>query len=298
MSDNKTSSTHINILKIFNYLGGSLIFFGIVFFIGMNWLSLNNFTKIFATLGSAIAAYLVGVLLQLRKNEVASSAFFLISALVLPVGLFVTLYIYGQVNDFTKTSLIVSSTCLAAFLLSYLFSARTVFLLFIVIFGSNFYFSLIDFIMQHNVVVFNNRYNYEFIILGLCYILFGRYLEFDKHAVLTGPLYFFGALYILSASYYLSGTFITHSAISNWKIITALLIFLFFFLSVPLKSKSFLYLAAIFLVIYMVDMSYKFAEIFGAYGWPLILVFGGLLLMAVGYLVFNLQRKIRSKGNT
>ncbi len=292
MSDNNSSSN--TVLKIFNYIGGSLIFFGIAFFIGMNWYLLNDFVRIFSTLGSAIAAYIVGVLLHLnRKHEAASSAFFLISALVFPVGILVTLDIYGSTHDLLKASIVVSGTCFIIYLLSQLLSARTLFLLFTILFGSSLYFNLIDFIMRYSTVIFMNLYEYNFIALGVSYIFLGCFLKYGQHNILTGPLYFFGALSILTATYCLGGFFLMSSGISFWKIFTALLILAFFFLSVPFKSKSFLYLAAIFLVIYIFDMSSKFADVFGAFGWPLILVFAGLLLMVIGYLVFNLRKKIK-----
>jgi hypothetical protein len=293
MVDKNSSSN--NVLKIFNYVGGSLVFFGIACFINMNWHSLNNFIKIFSTLGSAIAAYAVGTLLHIdRRHEAASSAFFLISALVFPVGILVTLDVYSQAYDFLKASVITSAICFIIFLLSQLISTRTLFLLFTLLFGSSLYLNLINLIMRDSTVIFMNWYAYILISLGISYIFLGSYLKFGPRNALTGPLYFFGAFAILAATYCSGGFFLTYSKISMWKLVTAILILLFFYLSVPFKSKAFLYLATIFLIIYILDMSSKFADVFGAFGWPLILVLGGLALIAVGYLVFNLRKKIKS----
>src|SRR5690349_10301412 len=82
------------ILKIFNYVGGALIFMGICYFIGSNWHNLNNFLKVFVTLGTAIAAFVVGILLQHANKYTTSTAFYLISGLLLPFGLFITYKVY------------------------------------------------------------------------------------------------------------------------------------------------------------------------------------------------------------
>lgn len=298
-SQNNPPAKGFSVLSIFNYIGGALIIFGIGFFISVNWSTLNDFTKVFSTLGAAIAAYFVALLFHLDKRyEAASSAFFLISGLVLPIGLLVTFKVFSHnvVIDLEKVNLIVLGICAAVFLLSHLIMPRTIFLFFSVYYASSFYLILIDIISHQGNYVFPHLFEYQFIALGLSYILLGRYLDFEnRFSGLIGPLYFFGCLFILSASYSLGGSFFLGSGMSLWKVITGLLIFFSFFLAIPLKSKSFLYLGAIFLVIYLIDISSKFANIFGNFGWPLILIAVGFLLMIVGYLVFNIHKKIAER---
>jgi len=280
------------ILKIFNYIGCALIFFGIAFFISINWAALNDSVKIFSTFGAAVTAYFVGMLLHLAKKEAVSSAFFMLSALVLPIGLYVVLDLYGQSADALKINVIVSAICLAVFLSSHLFLPRTIFVLFVVIFGSFFFIDFIDFTLDRGNILLRNVSEYEFLILGVSYILLGYYIALDKIYPLSGPLYFFGSIFILSSSYSLGGLYCQTSGISMWQIITALLIFCAFMLSVPLKSKSFLYVGAIFLTGYLIDMSTRFSQIFGHYGWPLMLVFAGFILMLIGYLIYYIHHKI------
>lgn len=293
----KSSSKGMGILKIFNYLGGALIIFGIGFFISLNWSSLSDFVKIFSTLGAAIACYIVGILLHFDKRfDAAVSAFFMISGLVLPIGLIVTFHVFNPhpLINIEKVNLFIIGMCAAVFLLSHLCLPRTIFLFFSIYYLSLFHFVLIDFISKHTNYVFADLYSYECIVLGISYILLGRYLDLEKKFTsLVGPLYFIGCLFILASSYSLGGTFFWNSPITIWKSITGLLIFVAFFLSVPFKSKSFLYLGALFLIIYLSDISTRLAEIFGDLGWPLILISAGLLLMLVGYLVFNIHKRIQ-----
>lgn len=288
------SSKGLDIFKIFNYVGGTLVFFGIAFFIGINWSSLNNFFKIFSTLGSAVAAYLVGVLFYFYKNKFqpTSSAFFMIVGLVLPIGLYVTFNILGYISNFQQLNIIIWLLCLIFFLMSHFVFKRTIFLLFSVIYATFLFLNGINFEIDQSNFIIQNSAEYEFLIIGISYICLGRYLDYDKTYPLVGPLYFLGALFILTASYSLGGMFCLGSGSFVWRLLTALFIILFFILSVPFKSKAFLYLSALFLVIYVTDLSSTWVNIFGNYGWPLMLILIGFVTMLIGYIVLAIRKKI------
>ncbi|VVC74946.1 hypothetical protein AQUSIP_02200 [Aquicella siphonis] len=282
-----------SILIIFNYVGGALIFLGIAYFIVDNWNILNNFTRVFSTLGAAMAAYIVGLLFHLsHKYEAASAAFFMIAGLVMPIGLQVTFNIYGKSVTPEVVNMMITGLCLLVFLASLKWMPRTLFLLFSIIFASLFYFSLIDFIVSRSLYFDFDIFNYEIMALGFSYLFLGYYLDRRHRHILVGPLYFFGVLCVLSASLYFGSYIVSGETSVLWKAITAILIILTFMFSVPLRSKSFLYLGAVFLVLYVCDISDNFIRIFGELGWPLILILMGLLLMSVGYMVFFIHRKI------
>jgi len=291
----ESSPPIITLLEIINFLGGALVFLGIAFLVSINWFSLNSFLKIALTLGSGIAAYLMGILIYLNKKyETLGTAFFLIAALTLPLGLYVSIDTLNlmNLNDFDKINALITAICLCIFLFSHLLYPRTIFLLFIILFASGFFISLINYLTLHPLYLFYNHvFDYQLLFLGCCYILLGRYLDRDKKFPLTEPLYFFGLPFILSASYSLAGIFNPIGS-SFWKVITALLIIASFFLAVPLKSKSFLYWGGIFLVVYLTDLSSQFVHLFGPYGWPLLLIFLGFLFMFTGYWVRHIHKKI------
>jgi hypothetical protein len=293
-SENPRTTKSLDILKIFNYIGGALIFFGIAYFIRSNWDILNNFLKLFSTLGSAIAAYIIGVLLHLSKKYQGSYAFFFLSALLLPLGLYVAV-IVNQVPASAKIDMMVSFICLAVFLLSYIFYLRaTVFVFFSIIFASLFFVSTVSFLIENGNRVFSkNLAEYEIMTLGISYIFLGYFLQANKQTALTEVLYFFGALFLLCGSYTLSGTAsILGFDIFHWKIIPLIFIFIAFICSVFLQSKSFLYLASIFLFIYISEMSIQFALLLGDRFWALTLIIVGFLLMLMGYLIYYVNKKI------
>jgi hypothetical protein len=279
------------VLKIFNYIGGALIFFGVAYFIGSNWNNLNNFFKVFVSLGTAVVAYIVGILFQSANKYTASTAFYLLAGLLLPLGLFITYKVYQIPMPHRYVDLVISLICFIVFLISQLRSPRILFQVLSILYGSYLYFSIIEFLLYGNPVSIENLNQYELVALGLSYIFLGYYLNLSTSSILTGPLYMIGALIILTSVYFLGTTNDTRF-IFHWRILTLVSITLAFVLAVPLKSKSFLYLGSLFVVIYIVDMSMRFADVFGDLGWSFILVIAGLLLMLMGYLIFTLNRKI------
>lgn len=289
---NDQSPKGSSLLKIFNYIGGTLIFIGISYFISDNWSSLSNFTKIFSTLGSAIAAYCMGMLLSTqRKYLAASSAFFMIAGLVLPVGLFVTFFIMDWNLQPVTQNLIVTGICLLAFLLTQLVMPRTVILLFTVIFASLFFIALTNYNIHFSHFVFTDLFIYQFFCIGLSYIFLGRYLDYHDNP-LVGPLYFFGALFVLTSSFDLAGYLFFNEGLRLWKGLALGFLILSFLCSIPLKSKSLLYFGALFLLLYVANLTYEYESIFGSFGWPFILITAGLMLMLLGYLLYFIHQLI------
>lgn len=284
------------ILKIFNYVGGALIFFGVGYFVGSNWNNLSDFLKVFVTLGVAIVAYCVGFLFQSANKYGASNAFYLLSGLLLPLGLMITFRVYNVPLSQKSLDLVISMICFIVFMLSQLRSPRTLFQVFSILYATWLYFGAIEFLLYAGPVVIGDLNQYELIALGFSYIFLGYYLNLSSSSALTAPLYTFGALMILASSYFL-GTSNDPRFIFYWHLPVVLSIILAFIFAIPLKARSFLYLASIFMAIYIVDMSMNFADVFGDAGWSLILVIAGLLFMLLGYLVFILNRKITNKTN-
>ena len=285
-------SKAFSLQKIINYIGGALIFFGVTYFVYSNWSSLNDFFKIFSTLGVALAAYVVGILLYLNKEyDEVGSVSLMIAGLILPVGVFIAFQLTGLITDINNLSVVSSAISLFIFLLGFFYFDRTILLLFTIIFESLLFFAVMKLITTKLNYFFDDLIVYQLIVLGLSYILLGYYFDLIKKSSLTGSLYFFGALFILSGSYFLSGILSFDSV--PWKMIVGVIILLSFILSVPLKSKSFLYFGAIFLVLFLVDLSWRMTPFFGEAGWPLILISLGFLFIVIGSLIFHIQKKLK-----
>jgi hypothetical protein len=281
------------ILKIFNYIGATLVFLGISYFVCDNWSSLNNFVKIFSTLGSSIAALLVGILLSVnKKQDAASAGFFMIAGLILPVGLFITFDIMKLPVDLMTQNVLITSICFVIFLAGQCFLPRTILLLFTILFGTLFFVALTNLMVQHSNFLSTNLFVYQCLTIGFSYLFLGRYLDYAENP-LVGALYFFACLFILTSSFDLAGYLFLSTGPLLWKLAAVMLLALSFLLAVPLRSKSLLYIGAIFLLIYVANLTSQFEAFFGSIGWPIILIVSGLLLMLLGYLIYFIHQQIK-----
>lgn len=290
-NDEKQSQTH-KIAKILNYIGGTLIFFGVCYLIFNNWNILATLSRILLTLGLACWSLLLGVSLQKNENNLAASAvFFTLGALLLPLGLSVTLNSLNLYLSYDIKNIFITCICSLVFLILYWRYPREILLLFCVLFPSLFFIAITNFI-NNGFLVFPNGdlLDYQVLVLGISYLLLGYGASF-RNSALTGPLYFFGDLMILGASFNLAGLLLADKIIFVWVVISSLLLFANFILAIQLHSKALLYLSAIFLIIYITNLTRQFAYLFGNLGWPIILIGAGVLLMLLGYILVRLQRK-------
>lgn len=289
--DAEKVSHQSGISHILYYIGGAVVFLGISVLIWQHWTALSGATKILSTLGSGIAAYMAAVFFSREDRlEVTSRAFYFISALVMPLGLHVTFYVSGLDTGSLGVQSIVSGILLATFLLSYSVNHKTVFVLFNIIFGIRLFFSFTSFLVS-GLPGYGWEFSaYRVLYTGLAFTLLGYYFTETPHRALRGALYGFGVFCFLGAALAL-GDWKPHQNVF-WELIFPGLIFGVMFLSVYLKSKSFLTFGSLYLIAYIFKITEEyFAE---SLGWPLVLVLTGLGLIAIGYLHFNLKRKYLS----
>jgi hypothetical protein len=126
---------------------------------------------------------------------------------------------------------------------------------------------------------------YRFLTTGLAYGLLAYAFSEDDRQALTGALYGFGILFFLGAAYMLGG----YKPSQNyfWEMIFPGLTLGTLFLSVYLKSKSFLTFGALYLIAYIGKITVEYFK--DSFGWPLSLVLIGFALMGIGYGAFHLN---------
>lgn len=112
--------------RILGYIGGALIFGGLVLFTGMQWDDLGRFGRVLLTFGAGIAAFIFGVItLRDARYEHAATPLFLSSAFLQPAGMLVFLREYANGNDTTLAFLIVFSLMAFQFLGAFFRLRRT-----------------------------------------------------------------------------------------------------------------------------------------------------------------------------
>lgn len=290
----QVTKNNVTITDILYYIGGAIVFLGISIFVYQNWGSLNSFLRIFSTLGSGIAAYFVALLFSRNeKIKNAAVAFHLISALVMPLGLFVTFHESGINVDTLGMRALIPGILLFVYASSLAIFKKDLFVVFSVIFGTWFFFGFTDFIISGSPVLGWHFFEYRVLAAGISYILLGNYFSKTERKELTGFLYGFGVLGFLAAALSLGGWKPSQNVF--WELIYPGLLFVTLFLGVNLKSNSFLTFGTIFLMIYIIKITAEYFS--GSMGWPLSLVVIGLLLIAAGYLFVYLRNKYIKVNN-
>jgi hypothetical protein len=282
-----------NRLKLSNilyYLGGAIVFFGIIILCYQNWGSFSSGLRIFVTLGSMIACFLVGALLYRYENFLEiSQAFFLISGMLAPLALEVTLNEMGMDLGSSSIQLMVFVILTLIFLGGFYFYRQTILLFFGIAFATGIFHFLIDMIIGSRLSSSDAQtvLEYRLLVLGLAYMFLGYYVFFTSQKVLTGVLYAFGTLFFLGSAMALGGWNPNQNAF--WELIFPLLVFGIIFLSVYVKSKAFLVFGCLFLIGYILKITGEYFT--SGLGWPLALILAGLAIMGVGFWAVKLNKK-------
>lgn len=281
-------SRRLGISEILYYIGGAIVFVGIGVLIWQHWNELNPASRILVTFGSGVASYFAGILFLRRETSAqVAVAFFLISALVTPLGLGV-IFDNAEYNVGTAgVQSVISGIVLAAYLASYFVFRHNIFVIFDSIFGAWFFFAFTSWLVGSQPILWNNFNNYRFLVLGIAYMAFGYSFRTTSREPLSEAHYFFGLASFLGAALALGGW--TPEQNIFWELIFPGLVFAAIFLSIPLKSRAFLGLGSLFLLMYIFKITAEYFQ--ESLGWPLTLVIAGFALIGIGYLAFYLNKK-------
>ncbi len=281
------TSSSKNLISTFYGIGAIIALIGIVILIEQNWTQIGFGGRILVTLGISLTTYVAGFLFNKDHQRIISQIMFTISSALAPLGVYVLL---NEANiDFVWPYQFYTA-CILFILFGYALWATKKNILFLLTIGfaSWIYYSLI-------LKIFGSNYNsdllkYASILLGLSYILIARGYqsisttidssnEKEKKAV-RNVLYGFGALGVLGAGIFVGGFF---------DLIFIAFIFGAFYGSVYLKSQSMLVFGALFLMAHIVKLTSKYFV--DSIGWPIALIVIGFLMIGIGYMTYELNKK-------
>ncbi len=274
--------------EIFYYIGGAIVFLGIAILLGDNWSTLSFASKIISTLGIGIATYFTGVYFsKSEKTERMGSAFHLIAALVLPMGLYVVFEHFGlDFEDYGAPSLVLG-ILFSIYLISYLIFRKNLFIYFAIIFGSFLFFTLTSLIFENATNEFDD---YRFLLLGIVYIWLGYSFAKNDRAELQKELYKAGIFVILISTFSLGGWKPDQNIF--WELIYPFIVFGALFFSVHIKSEGDLQFGILCLMGYILKISSEYFS--NSLGWPLTLVISGFGMIGVGYMFLSIKKKYLS----
>jgi len=279
----------ISVAQILFYIGAAIVFLGIVFMIAQNWSTLGTLPRLLLTFGSGIAAYYIGFAVSRdERAEKMAPAFFLISALTTPIGLYVAIDAAGVKTSGYGYQIFISGILLVTYLMSFYAFRKSIFVLFSILFGTWFFFSITSYLLitGPNFDEFD-FYMYRFLAAGLSYLFLAHFLAMGEHASISGFLNNFGLVGFLGGALALGG-WQPHQNVF-WEVFYPGFVFGALFLSVKLKSVAYLTWGSIFLMLFLIKTTSEYFS--KGMGWPAALVLVGLMLIGIGYMSLSLKRK-------
>ena len=283
-SKEETSS---NLTHIFYGIGAIIAIVGVCILVAQNWEEIGFGGRILVTLGIALLTYLGGMILRNPEQKVISQVMFVLSAVLSPLGAYVLLN--EAKIDFSWSAQIWTAIVLfIIFGVALFVSKKNILVLLNVAFATWAYYSFI-------VKVLGNSYDADLfkwagILLGTAYILIAYgsgsvwtasdEADAKEKKSITNVLYGLGTLFVLGAGITIGGFF---------NIVFIALIFGAFYGSVYLKSRAMLILGGLFLMAHIIKLTSEyFAD---TIGWPVALIIVGFLVIGVGYMTYQINKK-------
>lgn len=218
---------------LLGYLGGALIVSGLFIYMAMIWDDIGSLPRVVLSLGAGLIAFYAGIFLQKdEKTQKASLPLWVLSALLIPTGLFVALHEYAPGDDAILGGVIVFGMTMLLYALAFREYGRSSLLLLTIIFGLMF----IGTFYEHagiNVPLIWLATGASFLIAGI------RAAQARPYADIAFVPLAIGATAIASAAYY-------HIGNTYAEGVMAALLMALVFLSYKLESRGLITLTTIF----------------------------------------------------
>ena len=266
---------HSAIGRLFASIGGTLVVAGLGVFLSTIWDDLNSLERIVLTLGSGLAALVLSYLASLSvERQRLVTPLFLIAALIEPAGIVVALREFSTGGHELLGVLAVSATMALQCVLFFARLRRGSMLFSALFFGG--------LALSSALALVGLDEELNALVVGTSYLLVTIALARTEHGPLT-PFWFF-----VSSSLILCAWFgLVHGTLG--EITEVALVAGCVYLSTILRSRTLLATGTIGLLTYIGYFSSRhFAD---SIGWPLLLVFLGALMMALGTVAVRIHRR-------
>lgn len=263
--------------KLFSYLGSIFILSGISVYINMVWSSLNSPSRVIITLGSGLLFYMVALVFEKHVGyRKMITPLFLLAALFIPTGLFVTLHEYSSGNNWHLASMLVFGVVFLQQFITFLKTHRTVLVFTSLFFAAAFYVVTLDYMSL--------SFRLIDVTLGLSLMCFAYGLHKTKHHVLTPLLYLVGSILFLFGAF----DFLQNTRIELLYLFIACFMI---YLSAYNQSRTLLFVSTCALLSYI--SYFTSLHFVNSFGWPLTLVLLGCVFFGVGIGVLRVHRRFR-----
>ena len=269
------------VVTVLGVLGGTFVFAGIGVFIALQWDQLNSAARVLVTLGSGLAAFVLGVLSEREARfRNAATPLLLVAGALEPTGMFVAFDEFGSGGDWRWAALVTSGAMALQFAAAFGAIRRSTPVFLTILFGAWFLWTALDLVGIDDTVIA--------IVVGGSLLLTAVAADQAGRGSITPLWYFFGA------AFFLYGLFdgIKHTPFEILFIAAAAGLV---YASALLRSRTLLGVATLAILAYTGWFTGQ--HFVDSIGWPLALVAFGLVLIGLSALAFRIDRQyVRRQG--
>jgi hypothetical protein len=262
------------LVRVLGFLGGTFVFAGIGVFISLQWSAMNSAARVVVTLGSGVAAFLLGLAgARDARFEKAATPLLLIAAGLEPTGMLVAFEEFGSGGDWRVAGLITAGSMAAQFGATFGVLRRSTPLFVTVFFTTLFWWTALDLLGAdgHTIAL----------VVGAFLLLSAIGVDRTPHRDITAAWYFCGAAAFLWGIYDLVER--TPFEIGFLAVAAA-----FVYLSVVLHTRTLLFVATLSILTYTAWFTQQ--HFAASIGWPMALIAFGLFMIALSALAFRIDR--------
>ncbi len=268
-----TNSNRIS--HFFAYIGGLLVFAGIGIYISMFWDEMSNPMRIIVSLGTGFMTYIMAItFLADEKLTKLSTPFFLVSTLLQPTGIFVTMDVFSTGADERYGVIFMCLVMLTQQILTLWATQRSVLVFTILFFISILCMTIFD--------LYDLDDEYGAALYGLFFMFFCFAIDKTRHHTVT-PFWYLLASFCL----YAGGFEILDNAGAD--ILFLGLVSFGVFISTLIKSRILLFTSSVAALAYIGHFTAEhFAD---SVGWPISLMIMGLVFIVLSKVALVINQK-------
>ena len=279
-------ASRFSLTKMLYILGGAVVVLGIFFLMAQIWEDIGSFGRIFVTLILGFVFAGIGSYFFISKPEAQLGyVFHIIAGLIIPGGAVVTVY---EMFEFASAwpSTIAFGALFLFYLALYLVHKNAVLTFFAIANGTTFIYLLTEAMLDTPFYRNGDIYAYLTMAVGISYILLAHAFQNTSGKALVGLLNFLGSIAFFGAAF--SRVFDSDA----WELLFFVLTILGIAFAIYKKSRSILVVSTTFLVFHFIYITNEyFAD---SIGWPISLVILGFVIIGLGYVSINLNKKFIS----
>lgn len=267
--------------RVFSFLGGIFILFGLVTYTAIAWPSLNAFSRILITLGVGFICFILAVVGAVQNRQAVNvTALVILSALLQSTGLFVAaLEILPGGGNPSLLGMSVFGILALQYGVIFFKLKRSSFLFFTIYFAVATFVCIADLIhIQHNLIEF---------ICGTSLIALSYGIHRTAYNSICGFGYFIGSIVLLWMSFDLirgSSLEVAYLGIACFMI----------YLSTIVHSRSMLAISTIAMFAYLSYFTHE--HFLNSMGWPLFLILMGFIFFGLSTLTLKINNYISSSN--